>query len=56
MKKGDILEIFEDPITKIKSEGNAKLVKRLENFDQDMERWQVKFISDGAKAERWIRI
>jgi hypothetical protein len=57
MKRGDIVEIFEDPITCEKSEGMAKLV-RLDIREEDQEYWQVRFLDDSPKSPthgRWIK-
>ena len=57
MKKGDVVQIYEDPITKQKPEGQAELIKRLaygENKLPKIERWEVKFLHDGYETERNI--
>lgn len=51
MKKGDIVTIYEDPITKKNPEGKAKLVNRL---DEDsiwtgeylIDVWSVRFLGE----------
>lgn len=52
-KKGDTVEIFEMWRMKQCSEGKAKLVKFIRTQD-DWEYWTVKFLSDGAKVDRFI--
>jgi len=55
MRKGDIVQIYGDPITKQKPEGQAKLIKHIyygENNLAKIERWKVKFLHDGYETER----
>jgi len=58
MKKGDDATIFEDPLTELKPEGQARLMK-LAQLDCGMcngrrlERWDVRF-TDGTQGERVI--
>ena len=57
MKKGDIVKIYEDPITKEKPEGQAKLINRISRSGNKVARfetWEVKFLSDGYITERTI--
>ena len=57
MRKGDVVKIYQDPLTKQQPEGEAKLIKRLgygENKLPKVERWEVKFLSDGYITERTI--
>lgn len=58
LTKGEIVTIYEDPITQQKFEGKAKLLKKIpSNRDcEEMENWKVKFISDDFVAERLINI
>lgn len=44
MKKGDVVTIFEDPITETKPEGKATLIRLL---DRDMGIWE------GRQFKRW---
>ena len=57
MKQGDIVTIYEDPFTRKKPEGKAKLLALLEaaKRPRDLQRWSVKFLSDGFIAERFIQ-
>ena len=51
MKPGDKVTVFENPLTRTKPEGQAKLVKCLieDNY------WEVEFIEDlGETFQRWI--
>lgn len=41
ISKGTIVEVFEDPISKTKKEGNARVVGRV-----DVDLYQVNFIGD----------
>lgn len=62
MKKGDIVTIYEDPITCEKSEGSAKLVKyhrgdRHFSRDWHLEDWTVEFVDEpGSRFERAIKV
>jgi hypothetical protein len=53
MKKGDIVTIYEDPITQEKPEGEAQLIVK-ENVSDELQYWKVKFLDDGFVCERWI--
>jgi len=44
--KGDILPIYQKPITKEDYEGHARLEKFL-GHDEGLERWLVRFVVDG---------
>ena len=54
MKKGDIVTIYKDPITKQKPEGKARLVKFVSRFE-DEEHWMVSFL-DEEGSETYYRI
>jgi len=58
MKKGDIVKIFEKPLSEEGYEGSAKLIKKIGNIDvyngRELERWEVEFVSDGFICERLI--
>lgn len=43
---GDIVEIYEDPITQKKPEGQAILVRMKRYMPDHLEYWQVRFPSD----------
>ena len=59
MKPNDIIEVFEDPITRKNSEGKAKLLKCL-NSDMELrdgrqlEYWEVEYLDDGFTTGRVI--
>lgn len=56
-KAGDFVMIYEDPITKQKEEGVAKLVTKIEGSDHgELERWTVRFVMDGYECDRWIDV
>ena len=47
MKPGDIVMIYDDPITKVMPEGEARLVREYEAADCDgRSRWKVHFLTD----------
>jgi len=54
MEKGDTVMIYEDPWTCKKEEGQAKLIQRWDDHG-DVEYWEVRFISDGAQVNRFIK-
>jgi rubrerythrin len=56
LKPGDVVMIYEDPVTKAKPEGRAKLLKLIRTEEEDMQFWQVEFIEGGEKVERWVDI
>ena len=43
---GDELDIYEDPVTKTKLEGKAKLIKPIAIMADNLERWLVEFIGE----------
>lgn len=59
MKKGDIVIIYDDPLTCLKQEGKAKLVKLVDDGGfwegSRITRWEVKFLDDGYRTERTIK-
>jgi len=60
MKIGQIVKIYEDPITEQKLEGKAKLTKRLKltnaiNAKEQLEYWLVAFQNDDYEAKCWIK-
>lgn len=56
MERGDVVTVYEDPITKKKEEGEAKLIERLGDteYNAGNELWIVKFLSDGFICERLV--
>jgi len=56
MQKGDIVMIYEDPITEQKPEGKAKLLKLILGSTYELETWQVKFLNDGVVTARHIKV
>jgi hypothetical protein len=47
MKRGDVVTIYEDPFTRQKVEGEAKLVRSLNIMsDEKLELWEVHFTGD----------
>jgi len=59
VKKGDIVSIYEQPLTETKYEGEAKLVSFIKQLNSavnyGVELWQVKFINDGMVVSRAIK-
>jgi hypothetical protein len=55
LSKGQVVTIYEDPITQQRPEGKATLIKF--HFAQwDQEYWTVRFQEDGALTSRWVKI
>ncbi len=58
MNKGDIVRIYEDPLTEKKLDGKARLVKLLRAYDHDpLEMWEVKFLDEHSRYSRirWVK-
>jgi len=55
MKKGDIVKIYEQPVTEIKYEGKAKLIFFIRVLNVGVELWRVKFLSDGEIVSRAVK-
>lgn len=56
MKRGDIVPIYEDPYTKQKPEGKARLIS-LAHKDPEFERWYVRFLEDTQSyAPNYLRV
>gem|GEM_PF-2599835 len=56
MKKGDVVKIYEQPLTETKFEGEAKLISFIKYLNVDVELWRVKFIDDGQIVSRAIKV
>lgn len=54
MKQGDVVMIYEDPITKQQPEGKARLREKLAH-NSNREYWVVRFVGDGSVVGRWIK-
>lgn len=46
MKPGQIITIYEDPITCTKPEGDAELVCREDTYNDGLESWLVRFLDE----------
>ena len=55
MKKGDVVKVYEQPLSETKFEGEAKLISFIKRGDI-IELWRVKFICDGQVVTRAIKI
>ena len=55
-KQGDIVTIFEDPLTRQKPEGDVKLINKqiAAKRKGDPEYWRVKFLEDGFVCDRFV--
>ena len=56
MKKGQRVNVFQDPITCKRLEGEAKLIQKHKTENWKQEYWRVKFLSDGFVCDRFINI
>ena len=59
LKRGDKVTIYQDPITELRPEGTARLIRKLGHDDGGsftLERWIVRFEGDGYDFERSIRV
>jgi len=55
MKTGQLIKVFDDPFTKQKYEGTARLVKKIgPEHGTTAERWQVKFIGEQETYPRTV--
>lgn len=54
LEPGDIVNIYEDPVTCKTLEGKAELLE-LDIRDPEQEYWKVKFIYSGDVVYRWIK-
>lgn len=60
LKEGDIVNVYEDPLSQTKFEGKAKLIKKILPSNQmNTERWKVNFLDDkgciDSHFKRWIK-
>lgn len=59
MKRGDLVTIYEDPLTEKRSEGEAYLVSNLARARVDgltVERWMVRFVGYTEEVEREVLV
>jgi hypothetical protein len=52
--EGETVTIYEDPVTKMKPEGNAKLIRFVQALPNGLEEWSVRFQGEQAKYFRTI--
>lgn len=48
LAKGTIVEVFEDPLTMVRKEGNAKIVEHVAELEPGVDQYRVNFIGDDA--------
>lgn len=53
LRPGLVLMIYQDPVTKLKPEGKARLLELIQ-ADDEMPRWLVRFEGDDLPVERKI--
>ena len=63
LEPGNVVDVFEDPMTEQRKEGQAELVEDLGIMvpcadHQELHHWMVKFIEDSPTepVERWIKV
>lgn len=54
LEKGQIVMVYQDPITCQTKEGKAKLIRNLNQNHPKQEYWQVEFLEDNYRCPRWI--
>jgi hypothetical protein len=54
LKRGDKVTVYEDPITRVKPEGEVELIT-IQDESDGMEFWEVRF-KDGMRCGRWIAL
>ncbi len=56
MKVGQVVTIFDDPITRQRPEGKARLQKKTSiKGIEGLQYWFVKFMDDEMETTRWIK-
>ena len=56
MERGDIVTIYEDPITETKPEGKARLIQKTDLINPGLEYWAVMFLdSKDGPLYRFIK-
>jgi len=46
MKKNDLVIVYEDPITRERLEGQAKLIKKIQDLSDGYESWSLEFTDE----------
>jgi len=55
-KAGDVVRIYEDPLTEKRLEGEAKLIEKVsQDIDTEREYWLVEFTRGHERHARWIK-
>jgi hypothetical protein len=50
LKKGDIVEVYEDPITREKLEGKARLHEFHFTTNDGLEYWEIEFLNEPGQC------
>lgn len=50
LKKGTIVEIFEDPFTRTRKEGDAQVLAHLQELQPGVDQYKVHFLGDTDKV------
>lgn len=56
LKAGMIVKVYENPISRLNHEGNAKLIKRIRKDGKLSETWLVRFDGESGQYERVIHL
>lgn len=62
MEKGQVVTVYQDPITEVYPEGKAKLIRRFDDYgaapNERLEYWEVAFLEDegGETYNRLIKV
>lgn len=55
MKKGELINVYSDPITRERLEGQAKLIKKIQDLADGYESWTLEFTDEpGNKYTRLV--
>lgn len=56
LRRGQIVQVFEDPSTEKRFEAEAKLISKSKTrYAGGLEYWRVEFLDDGFRAMRWLK-
>jgi|CXWL01.1.fsa_nt_gi hypothetical protein len=52
--KGTIVEVYEDPLTMMRKEGNAEIIRHVSDGSDGLSLYSVRFIGEGMDVQRWV--
>jgi hypothetical protein len=50
LDQGTIVEVFEDPLTRVRKEGNAKIVEHVAELEPGLHQYRVNFVGDDLQT------